>query len=41
MSKFEDSLWADMQREHGQALLQNMAKHRASARRVGSAQQLR
>ncbi|SDM75409.1 hypothetical protein SAMN04488074_12662 [Lentzea albidocapillata subsp. violacea] len=39
MSKFEDSLWADMQREHGQSLLQSMAKHRSrrTARWIGAA----
>jgi hypothetical protein len=26
MGKFEDGLWAELQREHGQALLQNMAR---------------
>jgi hypothetical protein len=39
MSKFEDSLWTELQREHGQALLQNMAKHRSrrTARWIGAA----
>lgn len=39
MSKFEDSLWAEMQREHGQALLLNMAKQRSrrTARWIGAA----
>jgi hypothetical protein len=39
MGKFEDSLWTELQREHGQALLQNMAKRqsRRARRWVGIA----
>lgn len=29
MSKFEDNLWAELQQEHGQALLHNMAKRQS------------
>jgi hypothetical protein len=38
MGGFEDSLWAELQREHGQALLQNMAKQRSrrTARWIGA-----
>ncbi|GGU56447.1 hypothetical protein [Lentzea flava] len=39
MGKFEDSLWAELQREHGQALLQNMARWqtRRTKRWIGAA----
>ncbi|GAB2821590.1 hypothetical protein [Lentzea nigeriaca] len=39
MGEFDDSLWAELQREHGQALLQNMAKQRSrrTARWIGAA----
>lgn len=39
MGRFEDSLWTELQREHGQALLQNMAKRqsRRARRWVGIA----
>ncbi|MEU0879061.1 hypothetical protein ABZ345_10720 [Lentzea sp. NPDC005914] len=39
MSKFEDNLWAELQHEHGQALLQNMAKRqsRRTKRWIGAA----
>jgi len=39
MGRFEDSLWTELQREHGQALLQNMAKQRSkrTARWIGAA----
>lgn len=39
MGKFEESLWAELQREHGQSLLQNMAKRRSrrTARWIGAA----
>jgi hypothetical protein len=39
MGKFEDNLWAELQHEHGQALLRNMAKRqsRRTARWIGAA----
>jgi hypothetical protein len=39
MGRFEDSLWTELQREHGQALLQNMAKQRSkrTTRWIGAA----
>jgi hypothetical protein len=39
MGKFEDSLWAELQHEHGQALLHNMAKRhsRRTRRWIGAA----